>query len=1251
MSVKINGEEFSIFEYDTLDTIKYRYSIQQNIIPSYVEFKIEKEFNIQTTQENINNVSISYISETDYKVNFYEDTVISSINVNQIIDEVEVDTSEEKVFNNSIDKIDSIIKKKMKLQLTKLDIVYLYMIKEYSVFETETYIDSYNFVREDSTLFGLNTYLDKNSSEQNYKVFYDKFKNEYVLISKNVSQQETTFSKFETLTNYNIDKIPKSFVSDIKETQLKYDGEFELTVDIYELLNKMTPSRELPFLKISKFYKILNYFISPIVWLEPEDEDTESLRLYILKTKEESEVNLASPKADNYVVIKIDQTSEEKDVFKYKYSIISEGGELVIDEELILTTLFKHLPESPKQMTLRKTFGKGYFIIKGIEIPREILYDFALNDDIVSSMITINESFKIEKIKGGIRFLLFNTISCSMIMKTIEKPSEEEIETFQGKLDVGDQIIRIDIRKAKSKIFLSHSIKTFIQSLIYMIKNKDIEFYDFYDQYIPDIRKRIAKRKKIITESKDLKDIFPEIYPSGYGRFCNFQPLAILSKEDAEDEMKKGNDVMLFPLTPSEGRQAYYVCNNPSYPYVGYKQSNLPNSDKFGILPCCYQTDQTVPGMFRHSYENNIIDIKAQSLIEKEDDDSKKKIDIIIKTQRILKKDRYGFLPPNILTLLNTVQTETLLGNKRFIRKGVEQSINSSIEALIESLNLDISVKDIRKQIRKMATYNLGTQNMLFYNNIVKILDNNENIDPLIFLNILENMFQVNIIVFCRDKVNNTLGTFCTPIFKKYMIINDKTKLFNKTVLLFRTFGSEVNKLTYPQTEYIVLETNIKNIDKVQGDIQKTFKTSDEFITKLMSLYKSTINIHINNIKFNNKLVSQIEDSNGKIRHVKLKIDNDDIIVYTSPLSAFGFKSFDKDNVQYDNKISLDKYSPKIIQKFFETEEIINVEKVLFTNFDNQSILIGYYFEKDDVKGFIYSNDYTNSNNITSVVYDLKRHEYIAPLGVGVTLLKQYNEYIKLANMLTSYVLYLFSKEYSEKINDILKLNNNDDFNNSLKEYIKKFENNIIVKEDHKYDSSKRLLSLKNESFIKRNSLIVSSEEMKKRMLYSLYSICKTDLYSVFTYKSKKYVPNFYTTSKDFDQSEHYTIYYTKKELAIYNIDPTLTYKSFSIPPVFGDNSFFFSNQDVMDGHTFLAQKVPTIENGIFTSNFFNKYRINPTDRDSEISLDQANLTLFIYNGVETITEEIVVNEALEMVYIFLLKQEDKVYFYVLLNY
>ena len=70
MSILINDEKFEIFTYDTLDTIKDRYITEKHTIPKYAELKILKEHNIQTEDKTINDISIKFLSEVDYKINY-----------------------------------------------------------------------------------------------------------------------------------------------------------------------------------------------------------------------------------------------------------------------------------------------------------------------------------------------------------------------------------------------------------------------------------------------------------------------------------------------------------------------------------------------------------------------------------------------------------------------------------------------------------------------------------------------------------------------------------------------------------------------------------------------------------------------------------------------------------------------------------------------------------------------------------------------------------------------------------------------------------------------------------------------------------------------------------------------------------------------------------------------------------------------------------------------------------------------------
>ena len=610
------------------------------------------------------------------------------------------------------------------------------------------------------------------------------------------------------------------------------------------------------------------------------------------------------------------------------------------------------------------------------------------------------------------------------------------------------------------------------------------------------------------------------------------------------------------------------------------------------------------------------------------------------------------------MELLKSVELSTLLGTSRFIRKGVSaySSPYSCLECLLQALEYKESVDSIKKKIEKLASYNLSSQTMMFPSDINKIIKNNETIDPLPFLNLLENLFQVNIILFCNNKYENVEGSFCNPFFIKYLIMNYKNTVFLQTVLLFRTFGSEVDKVNSPKIELIVLEKSEKDKplyeNKISGNIILKFNTNTTFIEKLKQLYNSTINTDTINVKFINKLTSQLEDNNGKIRvfNIKIQNNNNNITIYTSPVSPLDYNNFENRGIVYDNIPAIKKYSNSIIKSFFESEKIEpkNIKKILYF----ETKLIGYFFIKDDLQGFVYCEDNRITNDITSNVYDLNINEYISPLGVGSSLLNQYNMFIRLSNMLVSYTLYLFSRRYNTQIEKLFILTNNSIFNTTINKMVNDFGELIVIQPDHQYNTTERILSLKNTSFVKDTQyLIIVSQEIKKRLLFSLHSYCKNDLYYVFNYKSKKYIPNYYTTSKDFKQSEHYTIYYTRKELAIYNIDPTLIYKSYSLPPSSSEETFFLSNQNIENGRTFLAQKVPSIENSIFTSTYFKKYRINTSDRTSEGSLSSVNLMIFSYDGTNIDTNSIIIDSKLKTVYIFLEKHEYKIYYYSLLEY
>jgi hypothetical protein len=132
-------------------------------------------------------------------------------------------------------------------------------------------------------------------------------------------------------------------------------------------------------------------------------------------------------------------------------------------------------------------------------------------------------------------------------------------------------------------------------------------------------------------------------------------------------------------------------------------------------------------------------------------------------------------------------------------------------------LGLSSSEKTIEKilnEILKFSEYNLTSQNGLMMDDVKKIIINKQNIDGLLFYPILENIFKVNLIILCKDRHSLDKGGICPGNYKINYITDASRTLFDKSVIIFRTFGGEFDKLKHPHHELIIKEEGFeKNVD------------------------------------------------------------------------------------------------------------------------------------------------------------------------------------------------------------------------------------------------------------------------------------------------------------------------------------------------------------------------------------------------------------------------------------------------------
>jgi hypothetical protein len=1237
---------FEIYSSDSLMSIKNRFLIEKGIYPPIAKFEIvskpdneiieSKDFRIFRFQENKNNIlSVDIKTDIEWKINPLENSIINVISFRDLLDKYEIVEYDEKQFKYSLSKL--AIKCEDLFGIKDItEVLFIYIMTMYSTEEEETYEESYERI-DPSTQFGLYKELEKYKNK--YEEYFDKIKKEYDIdeITNNELYREKYEDFIKDISKLNLSSLKeKGIQTSITEVNYLYKGQCKMAIDLYELFNLLYPDTFLQFAYIGKFYKVLNNFKYPEEWSILFNEEDESvLRFYIFGKENDNDINIENPNSDDYFMVELMQVDENKGVFSYEISI-KANNQIQISEDKIIERALNYLIVrsqeiiKPYDISLKKTFGNGFFVYKNVDLFRELFFDFCTNHPYMRGIIVFDEKYKIEKERGGTRFFItLNNLEtytkCSLYFKKIDKPYEKEVEAYPDIVNVGDKIILINILYGESEFQVNKAIKLLNSCITYMLLNIDNFFYSYYSKYISNIR----SIKNISFEDEKemrLKDIYPQMFVSGYGRFCQQQPKIIFDEEEIKKKQKEKSDLFLFPKTKKEGPQSYYSCShNNRYPFVGLSKNTLPNSDQYPYLPCCFAKDQNVKNKLRFIYESDFT-------VEKEEGVRKQ----VIKSKKVLKEGQFGILPNNLLNVFNLVDEEVIVGRNRFLRMGVQQSINSCLIALLKAKDEDTSFENVekwRKKILNFSNYNFASQRGLEPEYVRNIILKNENIDPMVFIDILENIFGVNIILFCVDRKLYRDGTICSYKFKRNFILNTGRNAYDKTVFLYRTMGGELDGLKYPHCELVVEEKKMKELEKIEGEIITSFDPNSEVVKQIYSIYLTTLNINYKKISFNNKLLGQIEDGYGKIRTLIFEWEKRPFNILVSPSPNFNKEQFNlikKEIYITDYNISsVDLYSAL---RFLESEGV-NASSIQKITEENQNVIALYCNigsspnKKDNVSIYIpvkvnpeeYLTDKSKLLNIRN--FDINNNEYPYPNSVSFSLLKQYNSYKRLSNFVSAYCLYLLSHLYNDELRVLRFISTTDTFEEKIRDLINLFERNIIINEDIEYNVN-RNLNLENNTIIEDNDyLIVSSETIKKKLLYIAYINIKYNIEETIEYMYKKYVKDFYTTSKDFNVSEHFTVFFTTTELNFTKTNKN-KYTVYSIPPTLKDNTIFFKNQSVLDGAMCILQKCNSIESALYVSMEWNKTKINKWNYNGVVDKDSVNYTLYTYEGRDSKTED-----------------------------
>jgi len=241
-------------------------------------------------------------------------------------------------------------------------------------------------------------------------------------------------------------------------------------------------------------------------------------------------------------------------------------------------------------------------------------------------------------------------------------------------------------------------------------------------------------------------------------------------------------------------------------------------------------------------------------------------------------------------------------------------------------------------------------------------------------------------------------------------------------------------------------------------------------------------------------VISQYIDKKGKVRMIKFKSGE---CLMTPPIYSLYVPEMSASDIQY---VTLDK-ALKFIEKF---EMSIESQTI----YDNN--LVGLWLKIPPL-----SYTYLPIKKTTKSLQDIPiTQETLLPpliLSSHNSLMDDYIYKKHVATYLKEYAIYIASQMIDESTKSIS--------NETL-------EDMFIILPDHLYDIyrlDKKLYN--NDIMIKNNKLIVTSKNMKKRLIYYIKYIFSNHYDSFIDKKNKKMIENYYNSIIDFKQSPNTHIF------------------------------------------------------------------------------------------------------------------------------
>lgn len=1130
--VRVNGKNFPVYELDNTQSVINRIASTLNTAPKYVYFPDGIPEDIKSTDLQVENL-LDQIKAEDKVKNLYTD-ILPKISQQQLnfIKDIAIPFV---IYNKGVNN--------MPVDFRQLLLASI----------------SEEFKELDLNVDANKIWKDKKYTEDNLKLLIESNKVQ-------VKKQTELFQQFNRI-NKGIPHTDFELLKAQFELQLNIGNTSLLNIFNHIILNKLVP-----FATVSNFYKILKDFTPDSDWGISYNEGI------IVKVLQK--VNSAYAKSTDYVDALIGLTEEGKVEINLDLSI--EAGNVNREQmtRRLLSTI-KTLGNIQVE-SMRENSVKGIFYFPSHNLDRYVFADLVMNNPLFSSLLSIDESIKATKQKNSV-YIHFTHPSFGKVNINLSEHLAvrgDPILKTTSQIKIGESYIRAKVREAKDSESALKAID--MLSKLFVIYDREYKgIISEYRKYIPNFGQNTVEPLPEYTP-KSLKDVAPDIFLSGYAKKCAFMPTIISDKEAKLTD----KEVMVFPKPGGNSDPRNYICDHPENIYPGLRENPLENSDKFPYIPCCYKKNQVeIPGsIYRHYYYQEAL---AEKSVGQQD---------ILKTNKFVSKDYFGELPEEITRMFKAIDSNK---NHKYVRRGVLNTKTSFLNCILEVLNVDnifdltdpdeieSYLYEVRANLATKQGVALCKQEMYDKTDqeITKdIADPRTYFDPKCFVNLLEEIFQCNIILFSRGE--NDDGRMILPNHTQAYYKNRRDYPY---ILVLEHMGSEADHAKYPRCEIICRHIT----DKQEENIDCIFPYDNEIGIGLHKIYEKlrksyALNRYIPEAQIGQgRIISQSTDSYGKCRQVNILHKGDIISLLTTPLQPF--------NVEQD--VVLNK---------------LNSKSVLQIAAELGIIISGQILDKGVLKELlgIWGNVRVN----IPVQDDLKLEgvpEKILGLSYPpskVSKLVDFSRNKKLAKFTVEYMFWLYSKFIDGEEPDIESI-------------IVFADETFEIDPQFKHENISKEFSM-SSNMLRNEKLVVESEEEIRRLLYVLRLAITRKRTEIIQYKDRKSIDDFYVDVTDFTPISTQVV--LEGENSVDNWIQEKRKKSEIFNRVCPEKvmPYFFSNKNINSGFIYIAQNTDTFEKALDICQTWNLAGYNPGMDPEKISEDEVDeYTLYSYQSMNDIIQ------------------------------